>query len=456
METSIIGRGFSKPTTGKDSFEQSITKNVESDQDTGIEQPIPQSDQTPIQQPRRSLYSNVKRAPTDPILGVTQAFKADTRVEKVNLGVGVVTDKNGEVPKLECVKDAEEILAQASLPSTYLPIDGLPEYNKAVRELMFGKDSALVRDNRVVTVQALGGTGALKIGADYLKTITPDARVYVSDPTWENHRGLFKQAGFEVDNYSYFDSTTHGVNFEGMLRSLEDMPEGSIVVLHACCHNPTGADLTKEQWGKVISLVAERNLIPFLDMAYQGFAEGIEADGEVVRRFANVGVDLYVANSFSKSFSLYGERVGALSIVTGSSEETENVLSNVKPVIRTNYSSPSRHGAEIVATVLASPKLRQSWKEDLDGRRLHIKNMRELFVQKLKEEVPDHDFSFILDQHGMFSYSGLTPEQVAELRLNDAIYALDSGRICIAALNENNIDRVVAAIARVLKKGSTQ
>ena len=396
-----------------------------------------------------SLFGAIEMAPRDPILGITEAFNADTNPEKINLGVGVYYDDNGKVPLLQCVQKAEAKLMEQPAPRTYLPIDGLAAYDKAVQELVFGADSAVIQEKRAITVQALGGTGALKLGADFLKRFSPDSEVYISDPSWENHRALFESAGFAVNNYTYYDPSTRGVNFAGMLEALKAMPKGSIVVLHACCHNPTGADLDQDQWGQVIDAVRENGLVPFLDMAYQGFANGIAEDGAVVRRFAATGMPLLVSNSFSKSFSLYGERVGALSIVATSFDEAARVMSQVKRVVRTNYSNPPTHGGKVVATVLSSPELRQLWEDELAAMRVRIREMRGAMVEKLKARAPGHDFEFVRQQVGMFSYSGLTKEQVGKLR-EQSIYAVDTGRICVAALNSKNIDRVVDAVAKVL------
>jgi aromatic-amino-acid transaminase len=393
------------------------------------------------------LFSAIDMAPRDPILGITEAFNADQNPAKINLGVGVYYDDNGKVPLLSCVQKAEEILIAAPAPRTYLPIEGLAAYDKAVQELVFGADSAVIQEKRAVTVQAIGGTGALKIGADFLKRFAPDAEVYISDPSWENHRALFESAGFKVNNYAYFDAATHGVNFAGMLADLKAMPRGSIVLLHACCHNPTGADLTSAQWTEVIAAVTAGGLVPFLDMAYQGFGAGIDEDGAVVRRFADAGGPLLVSNSFSKSFSLYGERVGALSVVAASGEEAARLMSQLKRVVRTNYSNPPVHGGKVVATVLTTPELRKLWEDELAGMRVRIKEMREAFVVKL--QAKGHDFAFVRDQIGMFSYSGLSKAQVEELRAQ-SIYAVDTGRICVAALNSRNIDIVIDAIAKVL------
>ena len=389
-------------------------------------------------------------APRDPILGITEAFNADQNPNKVNLGVGVYYDDNGKVPLLECVRQAEALMAQKAAPRTYLPIDGIALYDKAVQELVFGADSAVVKEKRAITAQAIGGTGALKLGADFIKRFSPQSEVWISDPSWENHRALFEAAGFKVNVYPYYDASTRSVNFDGMLSALKTMPKGSVVLLHACCHNPTGADLSNEQWSQVVPVIIKRGLIPFLDMAYQGFSEGIETDGSVVRRFAEAGGPLFVSNSFSKSFSLYGERVGALSIVGSSQDDIARALSQLKRVIRTNYSNPPTHGGQAVATVLVTPELRQIWEDELAGMRVRIREMRHQLVDKLKQKAPSNNFDFVIHQNGMFSYSGLTKEQVARLRDEFSIYAVDTGRICVAALNSHNIDRVVDAIAKVI------
>lgn len=396
------------------------------------------------------LFATVPMAPRDPILGITEAFNADTHPEKTNLGVGVYYDDNGKVPLLACVQKAEALLMAKQAPRTYLPIEGLAAYDQAVQALVFGADSEVIAAKRAITAQAVGGTGALKLGADFLKRFSPDAQVYISDPSWENHRALFESAGFVVNNYPYYDAATRGVNFQAMLETLKTIPAGSIVVLHACCHNPTGADLTDAQWAQVIDVVSERGLVPFLDMAYQGFGDGIAEDGKVIGMFVNAGGPLFVSNSFSKSFSLYGERVGALSIVAGSAEEATRLMSQLKRVIRTNYSNPPMHGGQVVATVLGTPELRQLWEEELAGMRVRIKQMRQHMVDSLKVKAPSHDFDFVVRQRGMFSYSGLTKEQVERLKNEFSIYAVDTGRICVAALNSKNIGRVVDAIATVL------
>jgi aromatic-amino-acid transaminase len=397
-----------------------------------------------------SPLAAVEMAPRDPILGMTEAFNADSNAAKVNLGMGVYTDDEGKVPLLACVRRAEQALAQGAAPRSYLPIDGLPAYDRAVKALVFGADSAVISENRALTIQALGGTGGLKIGADFLKRIAPNAQVWISDPSWENHRALFENAGFKVNSYPYYDAATHGVRFASLLEALDMMPAGSIVVLHACCHNPTGVDLTAEQWEQALERVITRGLVPFLDFAYQGFGDGIEPDGAVVRRFAAKTTPLFVSNSFSKSFSLYGERVGAFSLVAASSDEAARALSQLKRIVRTNYSNPPTHGGQIIASVLASPELRSMWEEELAVMRERIKAMRRELVTRLHARLPRADFGFILQQRGMFSYSGLTKPQVERLRNEHAVYAIDTGRICVASLNSHNIDYVVDAIAKVV------
>jgi len=397
-----------------------------------------------------SLFSAVEMAPRDPILGLNEAFNADTRTNKVNLGVGVYCNEEGRIPLLRAVIEAETIRAAQHASRGYLPIDGIAAYDQAVQKLLFGNDSPLLAAGRVVTTQAVGGTGALKIGADFLKQLLPNAVVAISDPSWENHRALFETAGFPVQNYRYYDATTHDVNRAGLLEDLNALPNGSIVVLHACCHNPTGVDLSPADWNNVLEAIKAKGHVPFLDMAYQGFGDGIAEDAAAVRLFAESGLTFFVSSSFSKSFSLYGERVGALSIVSESKEESARVLSQVKRVIRTNYSNPPTHGASVVAAVLNSPELRAQWEAELAEMRLRIRGMREQMVALLAKKAPQRDFSFVGRQRGMFSYSGLTTEQVHRLRNEFGIYALDTGRICVAALNQSNIEVVTDAIVQVI------
>ncbi|KQV78348.1 amino acid aminotransferase [Rhizobacter sp. Root1221] len=396
-----------------------------------------------------SLFTAVEMAPRDPILGLNEQFNADPNPAKVNLGVGVYYDDNGKLPLLKCVQEAEKQLVEAHKPRGYLPIDGIAAYDKAVQGLVFGADSAIVTDGRVATVQAVGGTGGLKIGADFLKRLNPGATVLISDPSWENHRALFTNAGFTVGTYPYYDADKRGVNFDGMLAALNGAAAGTVIVLHACCHNPTGYDITPAQWAQVVTAIKARGLVAFLDMAYQGFGEGIKEDGAVIQQFVEAGLDFFVSTSFSKSFSLYGERVGGLSVACQSKEEAGRVLSQLKIVIRTNYSNPPTHGAQVVATVLTTPALRAQWEEELAGMRVRIKQMRVALQDKLKAAGVKQDMSFITQQKGMFSYSGLNQAQMQRLRSEFGIYGVDSGRICVAALNSKNIDAVVSAIAKV-------
>ena len=397
-----------------------------------------------------SLFTAVEMAPRDPILGLNEQFAADSNANKVNLGVGVYYDDKGKLPLLQCVQAAEKRMAEKPTPRGYLPIDGIAAYDSAVKTLVFGQDSEPVRSARVATVQAIGGTGGLKIGADFLKRLSPHAKVLISDPSWENHRALFTNAGFVVESYPYYDAAKRGVNFEGMLAALRAAPAGTIVVLHACCHNPTGYDISAEQWEQVIATVKAGQLVPFLDMAYQGFGHGIAEDGAVIARFVAAGLSMFVSTSFSKSFSLYGERVGALSVLCQNKEEADRVLSQLKIAIRTNYSNPPTHGGAIVATVLGTPELRTLWEQELGEMRVRIKAMRQQLVDGLKAAGVKQDMSFITSQIGMFSYSGLNKDQMVRLRNEFGVYGTDTGRMCVAALNSQNIGHVCASIAKVV------
>ena len=397
-----------------------------------------------------SLFAAVQMAPRDPILGLNEQFNADPNPSKVNLGVGVYFDDQGKLPVLDCVAAAERQLLQAPKPKGYLPIDGIAAYDKAVQGLVFGADSDAAKAGRIATVQALGGTGGLKLGADFLKKLSPQAQVLISDPSWENHRALFSSAGFEVGSYPYYDAATRGIRFEGMLDALNGATPGSIAVLHACCHNPTGCDLTPEQWTRVVAACKARGLVPFLDMAYQGFGEGIAEDGAVIGQFMAAGIDFFVATSFSKSFSLYGERVGALSVVCESKDEAARVLSQLKIVIRTNYSNPPTFGAQVVATVLTTPALRAQWETELAGMRERIRATRHALVAKLQAAGVKEDLAYITRQKGMFSYSGLSVAQMQRLRSEFGVYGVDSGRICVAAINSRTIEAVAAALAKVM------
>ena len=396
-----------------------------------------------------SVFSTVEMAPRDPILGLTEAFNADTRTTKVNLGVGVYYDDAGKLPLLRAVRAAEEARMKNAPPRGYQPIEGAPAYNKAVQDLLFGQGAALTADGRVVTAQALGGTGALKIGADFLKRLLPQAKVYISDPSWENHRALFEAAGFEVDVYPYFDADTRGVRFDAMIAHLKALPASQIVLLHACCHNPTGADLTDAQWAEVVEVCKARNLVPFLDMAYQGFADGIDQDAVAVRQFVQSGLSFVISSSFSKSFSLYGERVGGLSVVCESEEAAGRVLGQLKATVRRNYSSPPNFGAQLVAKVLNDAQLKTQWLDEVESMRTRILEMRHALVDTLKSALPQRNFDYLLAQRGMFSYTGFSAAQVDRLREEFGVYLIHSGRMCVAGLNHNNVRQVAEAFAAV-------
>ena len=397
-----------------------------------------------------SMFTAVEMAPRDPILGLNEQFAADTNPNKVNLGVGVYYDDNGKLPLLQCVQAAEQNMMKAPTARGYLPIDGIVAYDNAVKVLVFGADSEPVTSGRVATIQAIGGTGGLKVGADFLKKLNPAAKVLISDPSWENHRALFTNAGFEVESYPYYDAAKRGIDFDGMLAALNAAPAGTVVVLHACCHNPTGYDITSAQWDQVVAAVKAKNLVPFLDMAYQGFGYGLTEDGAAVGKFVDAGLTFFVSTSFSKSFSLYGERVGALSVLCENKEEAGRVLSQLKIAIRTNYSNPPIHGGAVVAAVLGTPELRALWEKELGEMRVRIKAMRQKLVDGLKAAGVKEDMSFITTQIGMFSYSGLSKDQMVRLRNEFGVYGTDTGRMCVAALNSKNIEYVCASIAKVI------
>lgn len=396
-----------------------------------------------------SFFANVELAPGDPILGLTEAYNADSRPNKVNLGVGIYYDEHGRIPLLRSVYQIEQQLVQDAKPRGYLPIDGLAAYNRGTQRLLFGTHSPLLEAGRVVTSQTIGGSGALRVGAETLKKLLPQAKVVISNPSWGNHQAIFKASGFEVSDYTYYAPATHGVDFPAMLADLNKLEPGTVVLLHACCHNPTGVDLNHEQWEQVALLLKERKLFPFIDLAYQGFKAGLEEDAFAVRVMGEVGPDEFiVCSSYSKNFSLYGERVGALSVVAADATQAKAVQSQIKRVIRTLYSSPSTHGAQLVAGVLDSAELRTMWEEELTGMRERIHALRSGLVAKLAAKGLAQ-FGFIEQQAGMFSYSGLSKAQVERLREEFAIYAVASGRICVAALNQGNLDYVAEAIAAV-------
>lgn len=398
-----------------------------------------------------TLFSHVTQVPRDPILGLNELFQADSRPNKINLGVGVYYDEQGHMPLLNVVKKTESLLAEQSAARGYLPIDGIHHYNMGAQHLLLGRDASAIHQGRAVTIQSLGGTGALKLGADFLKNVVPNAVVAISNPSWENHRALFEKAGFAVVDYPYYDEKSHGLDIEGMLQFLEQLDPQSIVVLHACCHNPTGIDPTFEQWQRIAQVIKAKQLIPFMDIAYQGFGAGLDEDAKAVRYLADQGIPMLVSSSFSKSFALYGERVGALTVITERAEESPKVLSQLKRMARTNYSNPPTHGAQIVNLVLNDAERFAEWEAELSHMRQRIHSMRHQLVTQLAQHGVQKDMSFILKQQGMFSYSGLSQAQAQRLRDEDAIYLLDTGRICVAALNEQNLSTVVAAIARVVQ-----
>ncbi len=397
-----------------------------------------------------SLFAGIQDAPLDPIMRLFEAFNADTSTEKLNLAVGVYTDAEGEVPRLRAVQAAERRWIDKALPKTYRPIEGTKPFRDAVQALLFGDGAPILRQNRTATLQSVGGTGALKIGADVLAKLKPGAAVAVSDPSWENHRALFAQAGFTTVDYPYFSAETGGADYPAMRASLKDREAGTIVVLHACCHNPTGADLTPDEWADLASLMEERSLIPFLDIAYQGFGDGLDADAAPVRLFAASGQEFFVASSFSKSFSLYGERVGALTIVAADPAMRGKVEALAKRLVRASYSNPHTHGAAIVETVLTDPELRADWERELAEMRTRIHGIRTRLADSLQQRHPERGFDAIKAQKGMFSYTGLTPSEAVRLREQHEVYALETGRICVAAVNTHNIARVVDAIDAVV------
>ncbi|HEP1382288.1 TPA: aromatic amino acid transaminase [Klebsiella aerogenes] len=397
------------------------------------------------------MFQKVDAYAGDPILSLMERFKEDPRSDKVNLSIGLYYNEDGIIPQLQAVADAEARLnAQPHGASLYLPMEGLNSYRHAIAPLLFGADHPVLKQNRVASIQTLGGSGALKVGADFLKRYFPQSRVWVSDPTWENHIAIFEGAGFEVSTYPWFDDETNGVRFEAFLAKLQTLPERDIVLLHPCCHNPTGADLSNAQWDEVVKVLKARNLIPFLDIAYQGFGAGMEDDAYAIRAIASAGLPMLVSNSSSKIFSLYGERVGGLSIVCDDAETAGRVLGQLKATVRRNYSSPPNFGAQVVAAVLNDPALKASWLAEVEAMRTRILAMRQTLVDALKEAVPGKNFDYLLKQRGMFSYTGLSAAQVDRLREEFGVYLIASGRMCVAGLNSRNVQRVAQAFAAVM------
>nr|WP_276552694.1 amino acid aminotransferase [Erwinia mallotivora] len=398
-----------------------------------------------------TVFQNVDAYAGDPILSLMETFKQDTRPHKVNLSIGLYYDEQGQIPQLNAVASAEARLnAQAHNASLYLPMDGLPPYRSSVAPLLFGEQHPALQAGRIATIQTVGGSGALKIGADFLKAYFPDSQVWVSDPTWENHVAIFSGAGFQVNTYPWYDEESNGVRFEQLLAKLETLPARSIVLLHPCCHNPTGADLTNAQWDIVTGVLKQRELIPFLDIAYQGFGAGMDEDAYAIRAVASAGLPALVSNSFSKIFSLYGERVGGLSVVCDSAEEASRVLGQLKATVRRNYSSPPNFGAQVVSCVLNDPALKASWLAEVEAMRLRILAMRQQLVDVLRTAMPDRNFDYLLRQRGMFSYTGLSASQVDRLRDEFGVYLIASGRMCVAGLNSKNVHQVAEAFAAVM------
>ena len=396
------------------------------------------------------MFQHVDAYPGDPILTLNEDFQKDPRQGKINLSIGIYFDEEGRLPVMQAVRQAESSLLATIGPKPYLPMTGLPAYREAVQHLLFGAQHEAVTSGRIATIQTLGGSGALKVGGDFLKRHFPQSQVWVSDPTWDNHRAMFEGAGFQVNTYPYYDATTGGLKFDAMLSAIDALPAQSIVLLHACCHNPTGVDLSEAQWRQLTAVLKARRLLPFLDIAYQGFGDGIDEDAVALRMLADAGVSFLVANSFSKSFSMYGERVGGLSVVCPDKAQAQLVVGQLMSAVRRNYSSPPTHGAVIVSRVLQTPELRQLWADELTEMRQRIKLMRQRLYDGVVARLPGRDVSYFINQRGMFSYTGLSVAQADVLRETHGVYVLRSGRMCAAGLNVNNVDRVAEAIAVVL------
>ncbi|MGF6839123.1 aromatic-amino-acid transaminase [Paraburkholderia youngii] len=398
------------------------------------------------------MFEHIDAYAGDPILTLNENFAQDSREHKVNLSIGIYYDDQGRLPVMQAVREAEGQLLAELGPKPYLPMAGFARYRDAVQSLVFGDDSAARTEGRIATVQTLGGSGALKVGADFIKRYFAGSRVWVSDPTWENHRFIFERAGFEVNAYPYYDESSGGLKFEEMLSAIDALPARSVVLLHACCHNPTGVDLNDAQWVQLIEVIGKRNLLPFIDMAYQGFGAGIDADAFAIRELVRQNVPALVANSFSKNFSLYGERCGGLSVICESPDIAARVLGQLTSAVRANYSNPPTHGAKIVARVLTTPALRQSWQQELASMCRRIMRMRAEIHERLRGKVPDTLLARYLEQRGMFTYTGLSAEQVDTLRERHGVYLIRSGRMCVAALNDNNVATAAQAIAKVISR----
>jgi aromatic-amino-acid transaminase len=406
------------------------------------------------------MFKHIPPYPGDPIMSLFEAFQADPRASKVNLSIGLYYDNGNSIPVLDSVRQAKAMLANEDRPHAYLPIEGMAQYRQLLQEIVFGKDSQALRDGRVATIQSVGGSGALRVGAEFLKTYFPGSAVWVSDPTWDNHQVLFAGAGLEIHSYPYYDAVTNSLKFEQMLACIATLPAHAIVLLQPCCHNPTGIDLSREQWQQLIPLLQRRQLIPFMDMAYQGFGDGVEEDAWAIRAMADAGLSFVVSNSFSKNFSLYGERCGGLSFVAANASEAATVLGQLKATVRRMYSSPPLYGARLIATVLGSPGLAANWSAEVGQMRARIKDMRsklqELLQQQLQQQLPPAELAYLTAQRGMFSYTGLTPAEVDLLRERQGVYLLRSGRMCVAGLNDANLEHVAASLADVLRTRAQQ
>ncbi|SAL02253.1 aromatic amino acid aminotransferase [Caballeronia calidae] len=396
------------------------------------------------------MFEHIDAYPGDPILSLNEDFAKDSRDDKVNLSIGIYYDNEGRIPVMRAVREAEAQLLAEPAAKPYLPMAGFAQYRDAVQSLVFGDDSTARAEGRIATVQTLGGSGALKVGADFIKRYFPDSQVWVSDPTWDNHRFIFERAGFTVGTYPYYDESTGGLRFDAMLSAIRDLPARSVVLLHACCHNPTGVDLNDAQWVRLIEAIKARGLLPFIDMAYQGFGAGLNADAFAIRELVRQNVPAFVANSFSKNFSLYGERCGALSVICESADSAARVLGQLTGAVRANYSNPPTHGAKIVARVLTTPALRQAWEDELASMCTRIARMRGEIHARLRGNVPDAMLARYLEQRGMFTYTGLSAAQVDRLRERHGVYLIRSGRMCVAALNDRNVEAAASSIGEVL------
>ncbi len=396
------------------------------------------------------MFEHIPPFAGDPILSLNEDFQKDPRPNKINLSIGIYFDDAGRIPVLESVRRAEALVVAKGGPKPYLPIEGAANFRGAVQQLLFGAGVDAVTSGRVATIQSVGSSGGLKVGADFLARYFPGRQVWVSDPTWDNHRSMFEGASLTVNTYPYYDAATGGLKFDAMLSAIARLPARSVVLLHACCHNPTGVDLSAAQWDQLIPVLREREVLPYLDLAYQGFGDSIAQDAYAVRALAAAGLSFFIANSFSKSMSVYGERCGALSVFCPDAAQASNVLGQLKFTVRRNYSSPPIHGGQIVATVLSDPELRPLWEGELAAMRQRILAMRQRVHAVLTSKVPGRDFSYFLTQRGMFSYTGLSPEQVDVLREKHGVYLVRSGRMCVAGLNSNNVEATAVAFAKVL------